>query len=81
MSYLKGFRLIWNCSKSPKFLSLIIIFIICVLRVIWLTVDPFIMLNRLHRSLERVLYEIVFSFLYTLFSIILFVWYIYINIT
>jgi len=80
ISYLRGFKLIFISSRSPKFLSLIIILVICVLRIIWFTVDPFIMKGLWNRSLERVLYECVFSFLYMLFSIILFVWFTFSNL-
>lgn len=74
MGYQRGIKLYINMIKSPKHLSLILISIISILRILWLLLDPFLMFYRINRAIERILFEIIYSLLYTLFSIILFVW-------
>jgi len=61
--------------RSPYNLAMLSIFLICLLRILWLSIDPFGYHLVLHRSIERVLFETIFSVLFWIYAIILWVWY------
>ena len=75
--------------RSPYNLCMMAISLICIrrlliyfkfqfyllVRILWINIDPFLFLGIWNRSIERLLYEIVYSLLFSIYSIILWVWY------
>lgn len=59
---------------SPKNLSLLGIFLISALRVIWLSYDPLVFKDKSNRMLDRMLFEIIYPIIYTILSSVLLVW-------
>ena len=47
----------------------------CLIKVVWLSIDPYNLYGHLGRSLERVIGESLYSIMYTEFSIISIAWY------
>jgi len=66
----------------PSNIILMMIICICILKVVWISIDPFLVNGFfIHRSFERYLAELVYSFIYGIFAVILIVWYtIYVDI-
>ena len=52
-----------------------IIILTCFFKFLWIIIDPFILEGKLTRGAERVMAELIYSFLYTVFAIVLMVWY------
>ena len=67
LSTLKNFR-------NPINLSMILISLISLTKILWISIDPFVFKNTLHRSLERFLAELIYSLLYSLYGMVLIVW-------
>ena len=60
--------------KNPVNMSMLMVLLICITKLLWITIDPYIFYGILHRSVERVLAEIIYSLLYCLYSMVLMVW-------
>ena len=54
---------------------MIAIFTLSLIKIIWLFIDPFIQFEAIDRKIERVLDELIYSFIFAIFAIILIVWY------
>lgn len=67
-------QLIYRVFHSPRNLSFLLLLFTGAFRVIWLGLDPLGFSNILSHTMERVLYEIAFPFIYGIYSCILLVW-------
>ena len=84
----KFFYFLKAILKSPYNICMITISFICLskllfifnfnfslVRILWITIDPFIFKGVWPRLIERLLYETVYSLLFSIYAIILWVWY------
>ncbi|OMJ86584.1 hypothetical protein SteCoe_11870 [Stentor coeruleus] len=67
-------RLFYRMFRSPRNLCLVFLVCIGILRVIWLSWDPFRFKEDADRITERVLHEFAYPFIYGLYSSVLLVW-------
>jgi len=70
-----GCRFFFRIMKSPYNLCQMAIFLVSLVRVIWLAVDPFGYYDIVHRSVERLLAEMTYSLLFLVYTIVLWVWF------
>ena len=56
-------------------MSFTLIILCCSIRIAWLALDPFLFRGYQTRSVERLLAEVPFSILFSVYQIILIVWY------
>ena len=67
-------RLFYRLIRSPKNLCLFFLIVIGVLRVSWLSYDPFGFYNKATRLEDRLLFETVYPIIYGLYASVLLVW-------
>lgn len=61
--------------RRPTNFSMILITLISITKILWMSIDPFVLKSVLHRSVERLLSELIYSLLYALYGTVLLVWY------
>jgi len=61
--------------KAPVNIEMIMVFCICFFNILWISIDPLLLKGILKRYWERILDEISYSFLYTVYAIVVLVWY------
>lgn len=67
-------RLLHRMFRSPRNLCLVFLVCIGLLRILWLSIDPFTFKCTASRTVDRLLYESVYPFIYGLYSSVLLVW-------
>ena len=75
ITHVRGLQFICSAITSPVNLCLTLATLFCIVKIIWLALDPFNNYQRISRIAERVLAEIVYSILFAIYAILLIVWY------
>ncbi|CAD8177261.1 unnamed protein product [Paramecium pentaurelia] len=74
-SYQKGCNYIKNVLGSPLNCILCLTILFSVLKILWLSLDPFQLYDYKERVCERILAEVVYTILFYIYGILLMVWY------
>lgn len=77
MAVLKSVTIKYKKTRdiTAKKVILFLIFTMSIFKLAWLIVDPYLFTGRLPRILERLLNELTFSMIYSVYATILYIWY------